>query len=252
MELETIYIISGIYFIISVLSLVILVLGEPAPYGKFLKSNSGIAINANIAWCIQETPSLIIPICLLFSGAPKATQMPNIILILMMVVHYIQRTCIYPLLIRGGKPFPLSAFLIAVCICTVNGYLQSYYILYYGEYGEEWWKKPHFIIGLFLFIFGMSTNVYSDQILRNLRKPGETGYKIPKGGMFTYVSGANFFGEIVEWIGFAVATWSLPGLAFAAFTFSNLGPRAFHHHRYYKEKFEDYPKDRKALIPFLL
>ena len=27
--------------------------------------------------------------------------------------------------------------------------------------------------------------------------------------MFEYVSGANFFGEIVEWTGFAIATWSL-------------------------------------------
>lgn len=30
------------------------------------------------------------------------------------------------------------------------------------------------------------------------------------GGMFQYVSGANFFGEILEWTGFAIASWSLP------------------------------------------
>ena len=45
----------------------------------------------------------------------------------------------------------------------------------------------------------------SDQLLVNLRKPGETGYKIPVGGLFDYVTGANFFGEIVEWTGFALA-----------------------------------------------
>ncbi len=48
---------------------------------------------------------------------------------------------------------------------------------------------------------------------------GEKGYKIPRGGMFEYISGANFFGEILEWAGFALAAWSLPAFAFALFTF---------------------------------
>lgn len=52
------------------------------------------------------------------------------------------------------------------------------------------------------------------------------------GGMFTYVSGANFLGEIIEWSGFALACWSLPGLAFLCFTVFNIGPRAIHHHKY--------------------
>lgn len=72
------------------------------------------------------------------------------------------------------------------------------------------------------------------------------------GGMFTYVSGANFFGEIIEWSGFALACWSLPSLAFATFTALNIGPRAIQHHRWYLDKFEDYPKSRRALIPFVL
>ena len=52
------------------------------------------------------------------------------------------------------------------------------------------------------------------------------------GGMFEYVSGANFFGEIVEWLGFAVANGSLPAYSFFFFTLCNIGPRAIHHHRY--------------------
>jgi 3-oxo-5-alpha-steroid 4-dehydrogenase len=53
-----------------------------------------------------------------------------------------------------------------------------------------------------------------------------------KGGMFNYVSGANFFGEIVEWTGFAVACWSVPAAAFAMFTACFIGPRAVNHHRF--------------------
>ena len=57
--------------------------------------------------------------------------------------------------------------------------------------------------------------------------------------------------KILEWTGFAIAAWSLPGLAFAVFTFANLAPRAFANHKWYKEKFPDYPEERKALLPFI-
>ncbi|VDM71373.1 unnamed protein product [Strongylus vulgaris] len=70
--------------------------------------------------------------------------------------------------------------------------------------------------------------------------------------MFEYVSGANFLGEIIEWTGYAIASRSLPAIAFAIFTACNIGPRAIHHHQWYLNKFQDYPKERKALIPFLL
>ncbi|RXN09112.1 3-oxo-5-alpha-steroid 4-dehydrogenase 2-like protein [Labeo rohita] len=105
---------------------------------------------------------------------------------------------------------------------------------------------------LLVFFTGMAINIHSDYILRNLRKPGEVSYKIPRGGLFELVSGANFFGEIVEWCGYAVACWSFPASSFALFTICSIGPRAYHHHRYYLEKFKDYPKSRKAVIPFLL
>uniref|UniRef100_A0A8D2H359 Steroid 5 alpha-reductase 1 n=1 Tax=Urocitellus parryii TaxID=9999 RepID=A0A8D2H359_UROPR len=106
--------------------------------------------------------------------------------------------------------------------------------------------------GFALWLLGMLINIHSDHILRNLRKPGETGYRIPRGGLFEYVSGANYFGETVEWCGFALASWSLQGGAFALFTFCILLARANNHHQWYLEKFEDYPKFRKIIIPFLL
>ncbi|XP_060582919.1 3-oxo-5-alpha-steroid 4-dehydrogenase 1-like isoform X1 [Ruditapes philippinarum] len=252
MDLHTVYLISGIYLITAILLLIFLVFIKPAAYGKYLENTGGLAVNGKIAWFIQELPSLVIPLWFLFSNTPKEIKLPNVLLLCLIIVHYIHRACIYPFLIRGGKPFPIEAFLFAVVFCTVNGYMQSYHILYYADYGENWFNKPHFLFGVVIFVTGMSINVHSDHVLRNLRKPGETGYKIPRGGMFTYVSGANFFGEMLEWTGFALAAWSIPSLAFTVFTCCNLGPRALHHHRYYKEKFEDYPKTRKALIPFIL
>jgi len=85
-----------------------------------------------------------------------------------------------------------------------------------------------------------------------LRKPGETGYKIPTGFLFRWVSCPNHFGEIVEWVGFSILIGALPGWSFALWTFVNLVPRTLDHHRWYKAKFGNYPSERKAVIPFLL
>jgi protein-S-isoprenylcysteine O-methyltransferase Ste14 len=97
----------------------------------------------------------------------------------------------------------------------------------------------------------MLLNKQADRTLRKLRGPGETGYKIPRGGAYTWVSCPNYLGEIVEWLGWALATWSPAGLAFAAYTAANLVPRALANHRWYRERFPDYPAERRAVIPYL-
>lgn len=109
------------------------------------------------------------------------------------------------------------------------------------------------------FFLGFAINLQSDSILRNLGKApslslvgGEFKYSIPFGGCFQLVSCANYLGEIVEWLGFAIACDNLAALSFFAFTCGNLIPRALSHHDWYRQKFEDYPPQRKAVIPFLL
>ena len=48
------------------------------------------------------------------------------------------------------------------------------------------------------------------------------------------------------------ATWSLAGVVIFLITAGNLVPRAFATHKWYREKFADYPSGRKALIPFVV
>nr|XP_005311563.1 3-oxo-5-alpha-steroid 4-dehydrogenase 2 [Chrysemys picta bellii] len=160
------------------------------------------------------------------------------------------RTFIYSFFTRG-RPFPLQILLFGMLFCIYNGFLQGYYMIYCAQYPKDWFTDFRFTSGVLLFLIGMGINIHSDILLRQLRKPGDHTYKIPQGGLFTYVSGANFFGEIVEWFGYAIATWSIPAFAFALFTLCFIGPRAYHHHRYYLRMFTDYPKSRKALIPFI-
>lgn len=121
-----------------------------------------------------------------------------------------------------------------------------------APYGPGWLADPRFLAGLAIFATGFALNIHSDNILLRLRKLGGPGYSIPRGGAFRYVSCPNYLGELLEWAGWALATWSLGGLAFFACTAANLVPRALSHDRWYRERFEDYPRGRKAVIPGVL
>ncbi|XP_006012612.1 3-oxo-5-alpha-steroid 4-dehydrogenase 1 isoform X1 [Latimeria chalumnae] len=222
------------------------------PYGRFASSSFGFPVNAKLAWFIQEVPSLVVPVYQVFYTVNnRLSHLPNQILVTMFICHYMHRSLIFPFLIRGGKPIPFIIFALAFIFCFCNGYLQARYLTHYAVYPSDWITKPCFLLGCITWLIGMLLNIHSDHILRTLRKPGERDYKIPRGGMFEYVSGANFFGEVLEWTGFAVAGWSTESAAFAVFTFLTLCSRAKQHHRWYLEKFEDYPKSRKAIIPFV-
>lgn len=131
--------------------------------------------------------------------------------------------------------------------------LQSQGLCQFYTFPSRYASSYRFICGVTIFAIGFGINLHSDSILRNLRKPGETGYRIPRGGLFELVSSAHYLGEIVEWLGYAIAVNHLPAFAFVMYTASNLIPRALSHHQWYQEKFkDDYPNNRKAIIPFLL
>ena len=99
----------------------------------------------------------------------------------------------------------------------------------------------------------MYINIQSDDIIRNLRHEGDTNHYLPQGGMFRYVTSANYFGEFVEWVGFAILTWSWAGAVFALWTFANLGPRADHIYKKYQAEFGSQldTKKVKRIIPFI-
>ncbi|XP_069463996.1 3-oxo-5-alpha-steroid 4-dehydrogenase 2 [Ambystoma mexicanum] len=224
--------------------------GNPATYGKHVDARKGqtyFMVPAKFGWFLQELPSFLVPF-LLVLYSPKPGSAGCLLLLLTFCGHYFHRTFIYSTFTRG-RPAPLHIVVLAVIFCSYNGFLQGHCMVYNAVYPDGWYKETRFLSGMLMFLIGMGINIHSDHILRNLRKPGEETYKIPQGGMFNYVSGANFFGEIVEWFGYAIATWTFPAFAFAFFTLCSIGPRAYHTHRFYLQKFTHYPKSRKALIP---
>ena len=204
----------------------------------------------------SQAPSALIPIAFVVATLKgwigPQFEVLQLVVLCAFILHYVQRTFIYSLLISGGKPTPCILMLLAMVFTTANGYIQARGAVMFSTYSASTFDVLRVVVGLTVFAVGMAINIHSDYVLRNLRAPGEKGYKIPFGGVYAWVSCGNFFGEIVEWIGFAVASWSVVAFAFAFFTAANLVPRALAHHRWYLEKFEDYPRERKAVFPFIL
>lgn len=248
------------YFVLSCgfVSFILLCGFISAPYGRHASKGFGMMMNAKVAWILMESPNLwISAICTYLSWnddtSSSLASIPNQILLSLFLLHYTNRALIYPLRMKSGNPVPFTIFLSAFTFCSINGYLQARFLTHLKTYDSNWLYDPRFQIGVFLWFCGFYLNLQADDILRNLRKPGDTErYKIPYGGLFEYISAANFFSEILEWFGFAIACWSLPALTFAIFTFCNTAPRGHSHHKWYLDKFrEEYPKNRKAVIPFI-
>ncbi len=226
----------------------------PAGYGQYTTRRWGATINDRAGWVIME-----LPVVLLFAyywlTSERTFAAAPLIFCLLFNLHYLQRTFVFPMLIRGSNQMPWSIIVSGMVFNSANAFMQGVWIFFLSPadlYTADWLATPQFVIGTALFLTGFAVNLHSDRIIRNLRQPGDTAFHIPRGGMFRYVTSANYFGELTEWVGWAVMTWSWPGLVFAVWTFANLGPRANTHHNWYIRKFgAEYPSDRKRMIPFV-
>jgi len=221
-----------------------------APYGRHSSKKWGRSIPNKWGWVIMEIPALVLtPLLYIYSGQ---YHLVATIMVSLWVVHYVHRTLVFPFQIKTkGKMMPLAIALMAVVFNGGNGILNGYWFAHYADYSVDYLYSPRFVIGASLFLIGLVINIQSDYRLIHLRKPGETGYKIPNQGLFKYISCPNHFGEIMEWLGFAIAVASLPAWSFFVWSAANLIPRALSHHQWYQKTFEDYPRNRKAIFPGL-
>ncbi len=222
-----------------------------APYGRHVRPGWGPTLPARLGWLLMESPAALLFAALYALGARRAGAAP-LALFALWELHYVYRAFVYPLRLRGRRPMPLAVALLAIAFNVLNAYVNAPWVSTFGDYPPRWLADPRFVAGAALFLAGLALHVSSDRALRRLRAPEGTGYAIPQGGAFEWVSCPNYLGELVEWSGWALATWSLAGLAFALYTAANLAPRALAHHAWYRARFPDYPPGRRALVPFLL
>ncbi|CAJ0569540.1 unnamed protein product, partial [Mesorhabditis spiculigera] len=202
-------------------------LGITAGYGRYAVESS-LSIPGRWAWFLQEAPSFFISAYFLFSCQTTTSRF----ILALFVGHYFVRTFLFPLWLKSSKPTPFYIFMSAFCFCAWNGFMQGAYHARVIDYEANHLFKPVSLAGVALFFVGFAINQHSDHILRNLRQPGETAYKIPRGGLST--------------------TSQAQTILVKSSNAANIGPRALQHHRWYLQKFDNYPKERAAIIPFLL
>jgi 3-oxo-5-alpha-steroid 4-dehydrogenase 1 len=222
-----------------------------APYGRHARSGWGPEIPSRLGWIVMESPAVIFFGWVYAQGDHRAELVP-LVLLGFWQFHYIQRAFIFPCRMRiRGKKMALAIPLLALVFNFISAWINARWISHLGHYNDAWLRDSRFLLGAALFLAGWVINVHSDSLLLRLRKPGDTGYRIPRGGLHERVASPNYLGEIIEWTGFALMSWSPAALALAFYTVANLAPRASAHLNWYRKKFSDYPSERKALIPHL-
>jgi 3-oxo-5-alpha-steroid 4-dehydrogenase 1 len=222
-----------------------------APYGRHVRPGWGPMMQSRAGWMLMEGASLLLFVALFLIGGTAKTA-PMWVFFALWVAHYVNRSLIFPLRMKK-RDMPVVIVAMGVVFGVVNGGLNGGYLGFQSAaYPDSWFADPRFLIGLGLFFVGAAINLSADQTLLALRRPGAPDYSIPRDGLFRFVSCPNHFGEIVEWTGFAIMCWNLPALSFAVWTAANLIPRSLSHDRWYRERFPDYPRERKAVIPVVL
>lgn len=223
-----------------------------APYGRHERAGWGPTVPARLGWIVMESPPVLV-FAALYALGPHRAEPGALALLGLWMLHYVHRAYVYPFRMRASKRrMPLLVPALAIVFNVLNASVNAPQLSTYGRYGASWLADPRFVVGAALFVLGFVINVRADAVLFRLRKPGEGGYSIPTGALHERVASPNYFGELLEWTGWAVATWSLAGLAFAAYTAANLVPRAVAHLRWYRATFPDYPRERRAIVPFVL
>jgi protein-S-isoprenylcysteine O-methyltransferase Ste14 len=221
-----------------------------APYGRHHQPGWGPDLPNRLAWVLMELPALLV-IALLVLSSPVAGKTQAWVPLLFWLLHYAYRTVIFPARMHpSDKTFPAVLVLFAIAFNVLNGYNNAQALITNGVRDQPL-ISAHFLLGSSVFIIGFMLHVHSDNIIRNLRRAGEKSYSIPRDGMFRWVSSPNYLGEIIQWTGWAIMTWSLAGVAFALFTFCNLAPRAIANHYWYRQHFANYPANRRILLPGL-
>ncbi len=232
-----------------------------SPYGRFASDQYGINLNPKLGWWLMEIPATAVFLWFFLNSNSEAWTVTTLLLAGIWMLHYGNRGWFFPLSIRVAKgtksSFSVLVMSLGMFVTAIHAYLNATWFTQLGTHlTSDWLSDPRFILGIAVYALGFFIIVTSESVVRNLRdpnpKPGDSQYKIPYGYAYRFVSSPQYLGELTAWLGFSIFTWGLPGVMIFLISAGNLVPRAFATHKWYQEKFPDYPKNRKALIPFII
>jgi len=187
------------------------------------------------------------------------------------LLHYLKRWAEI-LFVHAYTPSSRVETICAVSIC--GWYASNVLITVWLSMPDGWWggacgSPPDGslvrIVGLSLWVIGETGNAYHHLLLRWLRTGGRadpsmqegthaalTGkYKLPMGGLFQFVGAPHYFCEMINWFGIAIMTGHSVVWVMHCVNLTYLGGRSVLTSRYYREKINGYPAERKHMVPFV-
>ncbi|MBI2382543.1 MAG: 3-oxo-5-alpha-steroid 4-dehydrogenase [Gammaproteobacteria bacterium] len=231
-----------------------------SPYGRFASDRMGVNLHPKLGWWLMEIPATVVFVWF-FAQGPRAWEPMPLVLGLVWMIHYGNRGWFFPLSMRVAKgrrsTFSVTVVGAGMFVTAIHAYLNATLFTEYGTHlTGDWFRDPRFLAGLVVYYGGFALIVHSEAVVRSLRDPaklaaGGGDYRIPYGGGYRFVSSPQYLGELIAWAGFALMTWGLPGVMIFLISAGNLVPRAFATHKWYRDKFPEYPAERKALIPYV-
>lgn len=215
---------------------------------------------------------------------PLSLSHPPTFLVSLYCIHYINRSLISPLRTPSRSKSHIAVPMFAVSYHLINGSLMGAYLS--SDTAERFldgaFDRPLFWLGVGMWAVGFVGNFVHDEILLDIRRKAKAKgkgkadgekdgqgqrehYAIPNGYLYSLISYPNYFCEWMEWLGFALAAAPVPSFAsfgsllatltppylFFLSEFFLMLPRAYKGHKWYHQRFPDYPKERKAVIPFV-
>lgn len=203
---------------------------------------------------IYGGPIVIFTIFALYVGIFNLTNF-QILAYILSLIHYTKRIleCIFvhDYGIASISIFSVAAPVIFFYYWFLYAFLVGYYVFVNNAKTIDIlsWR---YIIFTVLFLFCESQNLRSHLILRDVKIKNKGQRGIPYGGMFTYVSNAHYFWELLSWAMFSILIPVPTAYAFVIFSFMSMYTWAKDKHEQYNKYFINYPKERTAFIPFLI
>eukprot|EP01117_Protostelium_nocturnum_P011681 TRINITY_DN4251_c0_g1_i1.p1 TRINITY_DN4251_c0_g1~~TRINITY_DN4251_c0_g1_i1.p1 ORF type:complete len:293 (+),score=59.43 TRINITY_DN4251_c0_g1_i1:70-948(+) len=185
----------------------------------------------------------------LYSDASTPSTLVQKIALVCWIIHFAKREFETLFVHRfGNDTMPLG-----------NLYKNCAYYWSFGLFIGYLVNRPHFgegaslfwvLVGLAIFLLSEVGNGVTHLQLRNLRPAGSKTRRVPRGGLFNYVSCPNYTCEILAWVGFSIFTGSFGAWLFTLVGAGQMALWAQKKHARYRKEFPDYPRNRKALVPF--
>ena len=134
-----------------------------APYGRhYAGAGWGPHMPTRIAWIIMELPAPVLFLAVYVDGR-AASQIVPLLFLAMWQSHYLHRTFVYPFRLRArGRKTPLLLVGSGFLFNSLNAYINARFISEFGEYAADWLADPRFLIGVGIFLSGLSLNLHAD------------------------------------------------------------------------------------------